>query len=381
MATIAHLANFYTETSGGLRTAVDALTTEYVRAGHRVHVIVPGATEETRTFGAVTMHRVVSRRLPRSGGYRVITSPRRVRALLDEIRPDGVELSDRLTLLGAADWARAAGVPSTLIAHERVDGVVRSFAPFAPATTIADRLNASAAARVDTVVCTTDFAAAEFERIQVPTRRVPLGVDLHTFHPQRRSTVLRRQFPETTLLVLASRLSKEKRPEFAIEVLDACRAMGINARLVVMGHGPLEGRMIRLSEGRACTVLGHVSSRVEVAQVLATADAVLAPGPIETFGLAALEALACGTPVICNEDSAIREVLGSEAGFPLPLIGEAWAEAVGTVLLNSEDERARSRARAEEFPWRRAAEGLLAALHCEGPAPEEEPEEPIRGAR
>ena len=156
--------------------------------------------------------------------------------------------------------------------------------------------------------------------------------------------------------------------------------MGINARLVVMGQGPLERRMVRLAETRPATVLGHVSERVEVAQVLATADVVLAPGPIETFGLAALESLACGTPVICNETSAIREVLGPEAGFPLPLMAEAWAEAVGTILLNDVDERRRARSRAEEFSWRRTADGLLAAARITRLEPDDEPEAQISGS-
>jgi alpha-1,6-mannosyltransferase len=43
----------------------------------------------------------------------------------------------------------------------------------------------------------------------------------------------------------------------------------------------------------------------------------LAPGPAETFGLAALEALACATPVVVSADSALPEVAG-EAGASVP---------------------------------------------------------------
>jgi alpha-1,6-mannosyltransferase len=370
MAVIAQLANFYTPTSGGLRTAMDALTLEYIRAGHHVHTIVPGTVSDTRTAGSATVHHLPSVQLPRSGGYRVIASAGRVQALLRDIRPDCVELSDRLTLLSAADWARTAGIPSSLIAHERIDGVLQAFLPFMPRRRVADRMNASASRRVDTIVCTTRFAAQEFDRIGVPTTHIPLGVDLRTFNPSQRSTRLRRQFPEQVLLVLASRLSREKRPEFAVDVLDACLRQRMDCRLLVLGQGPLTERMVRLSEGRPMTVLGHVSSRFEMAQVLASADVVLAPGPVETFGLAALEALACGTPVLCNEGSAIPEVLGPDAGFARPLDAGLWASCIETAANNSGPARARARRRAEEFPWSRTANELLSASGIPGtPAP------------
>src|SRR3712207_7820352 len=50
---------------------------------------------------------------------------------------------------------------------------------------------------------------------------------------------------------------------------------------------------------------GHIADRSAVAALLASADVVVAPGPVETFGLAALEALACGTPVVVDQASAL----------------------------------------------------------------------------
>jgi alpha-1,6-mannosyltransferase len=338
---------------------MDALMLEYAHAGHEVHTIVPGTGAASQTSGSTTIHHLPSRQLPGSGGYRIITSTARVRGILREIQPDCVELSDRLTLLGAADWARSAGIPSSLIAHERIDGVLQAFMPFLPRRRVADRMNASAFGRVDTIVCTTQFAAEEFDRIGLPTTQVPLGVDLHTFNPAQRSTAERGRYAEQVLLVLASRLSREKRPAFAVDVLDACLRRGMDCRLLVLGKGPLTQRMVALSKDRPMTVLGHVASRIEMARLLASADAVLAPGPIETFGLAALESLACGTPVLCNEASAIPEVLGPDAGFARPLDPELWADSIEASVNDAVNVRALARRRAEEFPWSRTATSLL----------------------
>jgi glycosyltransferase involved in cell wall biosynthesis len=84
-----------------------------------------------------------------------------------------------------------------------------------------------------------------------------------------------------------------------------------------------------------------------------------APGPAETFGLAALEALACGTPVVVSAESALPEVVG-EAGASVA--GEDLAAGVRAVLARPErSRRAAARARAEQYDWGTATRGFLAA--------------------
>jgi alpha-1,6-mannosyltransferase len=85
------------------------------------------------------------------------------------------------------------------------------------------------------------------------------------------------------------------------------RAAGIDAVLVVAGDGPLRGRLERAARRKALPVqfAGFVTDPKHLATLLASADVVVAPGPVETFGLAALEALACGTPVVVSGDSAL----------------------------------------------------------------------------
>jgi alpha-1,6-mannosyltransferase len=84
----------------------------------------------------------------------------------------------------------------------------------------------------------------------------------------------------------------------------------------------------------------------------------IAPGPAETFGLAGLEALACGTPVVVSAESALPEVVG-EAGAAVA--GEDLSAGVTTVLSWPEAaRRAAARARAERFGWPAAVQAFLA---------------------
>ncbi|MEJ8668498.1 glycosyltransferase family 4 protein [Streptomyces sp. MS1.AVA.1] len=109
------------------------------------------------------------------------------------------------------------------------------------------------------------------------------------------------------------------------------------------------------------TFLGHVADRSLLGALQASADICLAPGPAETFGLAALEAMACGTPVVASASSALPEVIGS-AGATAADNGDAFADAVEMLLDRPERERREAaRARAECFGWGTAVDAFLTA--------------------
>ncbi len=353
---IVHVANAYTPRSGGIRTTVHALGGGYQEAGHELVLVVPGhhrADEELEWGRRISLAGPL---VPRSGGYRVLADLAEVRALLDALAPDRLEVSDRLTLRSLGRWAAAAGVPSAVIAHERVDGVLRAFTPLGPraARRLADRHNATTAERFDRVVTTTDYAAQEFARIGVPTTHVPLGVDLDHFAPSLRAR------PGPASLVLCSRLSLEKRPDLAVEALRVLLDEGTPARLTVAGSGPMAAALRRRSRSLPVDFVGHLADRTSVADLLRGADVVLAPGPVETFGLAALEALACGTPVVATSTSAVAELVVGDAGRVAPPVPRAIAAAVSSVLSLPEGRRrAAARARAETFPWARTVDGML----------------------
>jgi alpha-1,6-mannosyltransferase len=370
---IVRLANFVAPRSGGLRTAMRALGEGYLAAGYEPVLVIPGHTaadEYTEQGRVITLPGPV---LPFSGGYRMLVNRPRLTALLDELRPDRLEVSDRTTLRWTGAWARRHGVPSVMVSHESVAGLLGLAGRVLsrPAARLADTLNSRTAKHYTQVVCTTDWAAQEFDRLGVRNlARVPLGVDLDLFSPARRSVSLRDRYAagSDVLIVHCGRLSVEKKPERSIEALAALRAAGMPAVLVVAGDGPLRKRLMRKAEGLPVVFTGFLNDRLALAALLATADVVLAPGPVETFGLAALEALACGTPVVVSASSALPEVVG-DAGVAVD--GEDFAAGVAAVLSRrSGARRATARRRAQEFGWPHAVRGFLAAHGLPAQVPE-----------
>lgn len=366
---VVQVANFYGPRSGGLRTAVDRLGAEYSAAGHSVILIVPGSHPERTTLPSGVIRICLPARLiPLTGGYRAV-HPRPVIDLLEQLRPDALEVSDRLTLRALGPWGRRHGVSTVMISHERLDRLVGQILPSPLARAVADAANRRTAAGYDTVVCTTAFAREEFDRIGASNAvTVPLGVDLDQFHPRRRSPNVRELWagPDQVLLVHCGRLSVEKHPHHSIDAVAALCDSGVDARLVVVGEGPLRTRLERQAAGLPVDFTGFLGCRDTVAGILASADIALAPGPHETFGLAALEALACGTPAVVSRTSALAEILTADSGATADNDPRAIAHAVTGLLTRPEPQRRSSaRRRAEQFTWPRSAAGMLSALRVQ----------------
>nr|WP_303715481.1 glycosyltransferase [Kutzneria buriramensis]WKX16055.1 glycosyltransferase [Kutzneria buriramensis] len=370
---IVRLANFVAPTSGGLRTALRELGKGFKTSGHEPVLIVPGqhaSDRETEQGRVITLPGPL---LPGTGGYRVLTDKRRVARLLEDLAPDRLEVSDRTTLRWTGKWARRARVPAVMVSHETADGVLRTWGlSEKSARRAADALNVRTAHTYARVVCTTEFAEREFVRIGARNVvRAPLGVDLVQRHPALHDAGLRARHArvDESLLVMCTRLSVEKRPGTGLDALEALVRRGRRAVLVVAGDGPLRSRLEQRARERRLpvTFLGHVSDRGLLGSLQASADVCLAPGPAETFGLAALEAMACGTPVAVSASSALPEVIGS-AGAVAADHGGAFADAVEMLLERPEEERREvARARAECFGWDTAVAAFLAAHDAAAP--------------
>lgn len=361
---ILQLANLVHPTSGGIARVVDRLGAGYLAAGHQRTVITAGPSTRLWTDDDGTQRATLSGPpIPASGGYRVVADRARLLRLLTTARPDAIELSDRLTLTWVARWARQRRIPVTIVVHERLEHALRTWLPAGlGAQTTAARADRWLAARPAGLVAPSRFAASAFADGRASV--VPWGVDLTTFHPARRQ----RRGDGPVRLALVGRLSREKRPDLAIDVVRTLRSQGLDVELTVVGDGPLRETLRRRAWDLPVRFAGHQPT-LEVATELADADVCLAPCPAEAFGLAALEALACGTPIAAARTGALPELLGIPAGTsqatpagatasPTP---QALAFAVRRLLwVPEETRRHAARAAADERGWPAATAAMLA---------------------
>lgn len=355
---IAQLANFIGPASGGMKTAVAALGQGYVDAGARRLLVVPGPTD-ART--STPLGDVVQVRAPRvGGGYRLIVEPWRVIDVLEEFGPTSVELNDKFTLLPVARWARRNGVRSVLISHERLDDQMRMRTGLEATTKVSiGLLNRLLVRSFDTIVVTSDYARHEFQKLAdsvgVPIEQVPLGVDLETFRPHPLPA------PADHLrLVHFGRLSREKSPHLAISTAVELHRRGVPLRLDVYGEGPHRDELVALAGDAPVTFHGFVDGRADLARHVAAADVSLSVCPGETFGLAVLEALACGTPVVTADRGGARELVDARSGAWGAPDAASLADAVLRVAARPVGARkAAARARAEQFPWSATVQRML----------------------
>jgi len=357
---IIHVANFYGPKSGGIKTTLHNLGLGYRSEGHEFIYLIPGkkfSRESNEYGGCITLPSWV---IPFSGGYRVIRSTRQVKSILQALKPDRLEVSDRFTLSCLGRWASQRKIPAIVFSHETLKGLVKSYFGFS-LNKFVKWHNTKLAAKFDYVVTTTDFASSEFNEIGTSNLvQIPLGVDLTNFSPERYNEELRTKMLKggDVLLVHCGRLSPEKKPERSLQALRELLDRGVNARLVFIGSGPLHKKLYDSSRDIPVTFWGYVANKNLLAQMIASADISIAPGPIETFCLAALESLASGTPVVASNTSAVGEFLKTEDGNCVGLTaannGAAFADAIEELLsLTNEDiqMRQRCRSQAENFPW------------------------------
>ena len=364
---IVHVANFYGPKSGGLRTTMHQLGLGYQESGIEFIYIVPDerSYEELTPFGRKIA--IKAPLIPGTGGYRVFINPIEIISILKNLKPDRIEVSDRLSLRRVGLWAKRQGIFVVVFSHETLDGLAKRYIRFIPFRgNLVDWHNRRLSNSFNRIIATTKFAAREFERIHSKNLEIiPLGVDLDQFQTTRNNSELRKNLSKGSdvLIVHLGRLSHEKNPMMSIKTLKILLRSKVNARLIVIGNGPLKNKMMEAAKGLPVEFFGFVSDRNQVAQLLASSDIMIAPGPIETFCLAALESLASGTQVVCSISSAVPEILGA-GGLAANNYAESFAVSIQKLLwANQRGERAKiARRQAEKFSWQKTVE-LMLKLH------------------
>jgi alpha-1,3-rhamnosyl/mannosyltransferase len=224
-------------------------------------------------------------------------------------------------------------------------------------------------ARADVVAVPTEYVKSTvLDRFELEADRVmvvPHGVEPSFGDGRRTDADLRADYGlgPGRVLVLPAVTHPHKGHEFLLDVM-ATHWHDPDLKLVLIGgKGAADDDV-----NRAITRLGLEDRVVRAGRVsdddrdglIGLADALVFPTEYEGFGAPVVEAMALGTPVVCSDQAAVKEVVG-DAGLVLELAPEAWADALDTVDRERASMTSIGLERATSFTAAASGAGLAAA--------------------
>jgi len=290
------VTEFYSSQGGGVRTYL-AEKARWLAPRHDVQhvIVVPSNRTDVAQWERSRVYLVRGPAVPASPGYHFLVAARSLADIVRREQPDVIEVGSPYFAPWLARRA-ARGTPARLVAfvHENP----RLYA--GRAAGLVARYLRAAHSGFDLAVAA---GADNLLGLGVPrTAVVPLGVDTELFHPARRDPAWKQEIGAAAsqpVALYVGRLSAEKGLDVVLEALPDIHA-ATRVQLVLIGEGHLRNRLERTACTRPemLTVLPFEPDRARLARVYASADLFVAPCPYETFGLAALEAMASGLPVV-----------------------------------------------------------------------------------
>ena len=324
------------------------------RPGVAHSLVVPGPRHEAGDDGVIKLH---ATKLPFGDGYRWPSSVQRWGAWVAALEPSVIEAGDPYTPgQGALEAGQRAGCPVVGFCHSDPAGLAAlHFGEWAKKPV--EKRWAQLFSQFDRVVSPSRFIARRLEEAGVRDIVIrPLGVEIDTFHPDRRDRdwlLKKLDLPDSArLLCFAGRPAREKNIGVLIE---AVQKLGAPYHLVLVGAGagmPAEERVISLPY--------EANPRV-VAKIIASCDAFVHANDKEPFGLIVLEAMACGRPVVGVNAGGVAETVDDTVGQLARSADPGhYAEAVEALFrrdIEAIGQAARART-VERFAWSRVFEDL-----------------------
>lgn len=338
------ITEFFGETTGGIRTYL-LEKAKYVEASPSLrHVlVVPGPGDSVTETTGVRCYRLRGQPVPTQHPYRFMAGLRANTRIFAHERPDVIEVGST----GIVPWivnraARGTNIPVVCFFHSDFPNIIAPHHKTGVGWAAAREMAYGYLRALDRLFVTTlvasDFSASELRRVGVEnTVRVPMGVDLDRFHPRRKAHAAATRhdasLPEGPLAAYVGRFAREKDLHVLIDAWSIVERE-TDATLLMIGDGPLRPELQARAKSKRIRWLPFEKNRDRLADLVAALDFYIAPGPVETFGLAAVEALATGIPVLSCDRGAVAEHVQRSGAGRLFVTGSAssLAEEVSAML-------------------------------------------------
>jgi alpha-1,6-mannosyltransferase len=349
---------FYSPTSGGVKrylSAKHAWLAAHTTWEHTL--VVPGREAQLERGGVCTLPGCP---VPGTFNYRLPLNPRRWARLLDALEPNLIEAGDAFHPAWCG-WrvAQRRGIPLAAFYHSNLPQLAGRRRFGTVTEPIIRRYLRLLYERCDVVFAPSRLMCDYLNELGVAhTLHQPLGVDTEVFHPARRRAGIRERLglPRSArVLLYAGRFAPEKNLPV---LLQAFARLGARYHLLLIG-GERTAR-----PAANVTMLPYRRDSLELAQWMASADALVHAGTKETFGLVILEAMACARPVVAARAGAFPELIDDSVGMlARPHCAVSMAEAIVSLYerdLDALGHAARARV-LRQFTWQRAFQSQMAA--------------------
>lgn len=313
---IALLTETFLPATDGVVTRLRYTIKELRRMGDELLIVAPAYGEGPGFYEGFPIYRVPSVPFPPYPQIKLAPALPGVGHALMGFRPDLIHAVNPFILgWGAPSFARRLEVPLVASYHTNVAEYTRFYKlGFLHRATRwhTKRLHNRADINLCTSSATREYLLSEgVGRV----RLWPQGVDTERFNPDKASKWWRVRLsdghPSERLLIYVGRLAPEK----GIGRLKSIFGRIPGVRLAIVGDGPARRELEGEFAGTPTTFLGLLLGE-ELAAAYASADAFLFPSTTETLGMAMIEALASGLPVIAANSGASREVVSDgESGI------------------------------------------------------------------
>ncbi len=199
------------------------------------------------------------------------------------------------------------------------------------------RKNLASADRITSTSHCMKVQTEKYIKTQCPIEVIPFGVDLEIFCPRPNRD------SEKITIGMVKQMAPKYGPEFLLRAFAIINKKYINSRLVLVGGGPQEEELKRLAHklgvAECCQFIGPVPHG-EVPKWLNSFDIYCAPSTLdsESFGVAVIEASACGVPVIVSRVGGLPEVVQNRiTGIVVPPKNDNFlAQALEDLIINKE---------------------------------------------